>query len=312
MSPIRTSRTKAESAKVSSHARKRKSAGKIKELSLVATKDANRVYEARPRAAKVAATRKLHEELPEVSYGTVPSRHMIPQKRKYLHLTQVTVGGKWRCRDDFAVGRSLIMNAGRGLFCMSRYPAPPNTKLLPYWQPGSRPRVCGFDAGDQKYWFGDDTHGYVNLEGAELHGFLAGLINDNGKFDPLECNCEIRWDDETSMFWVFSGDQGWKEGTVCELYVFYGVQYWFHNFNLLTKKNRKTFHRKHLREIQKLVDAQSSLVYVDPFTGQPMPKSDTPVPAPAPAKCRVGGPGRKPKRAYYSIRGPAGSFTKIA
>ncbi len=56
MAPIRTGRTKAESAKVPSCARKRASAEKKKELPLSDTLDATCVYEARPRAANDAAT----------------------------------------------------------------------------------------------------------------------------------------------------------------------------------------------------------------------------------------------------------------
>ena len=293
-----SARTKANApAKISSK-RHGKLFGMPKGPNTTAGKNATPVSIVSTRLPRQSSARKVAPALRPPPPSFVPTKNQVPRASEYRNLVQITPeGANWECRPDLRVGRSLIRKAQRGLYCLSWTDVPGGEKLLPYWRPGREHRKNGFDAGQERYWFGDGKHGYINMEGAELEGFLAGLLNDNSKFDPELCNCYIAWDDDTRMYWVFA-DEGWSAGTVCELYIFYGVQYWFHNYHLLTLQNRKLFHSKHLASIQKLVDSQTVLKYEDPFTSLPMPKTGTPVPEPPASRVRPG-PG-VPKKPVYA------------
>ena len=290
---MRTRGIKTDSYATSSSVRPRTSF--VRENSSVRTAQSHitPVVRTSTRIPRLASTRKEPDIRPAVDPACVPHGNFVHSTKTWGTLRQITPkGAKWTCRSDLRVGRSLIRRAHRGLFCLNWTPVLPREKIVPYWYPGCRPRLGGFDAGKRRYWYGTNEHGYINLEGAELKGYLAGLINDNGKFDDRTCNCEIRWDEETCMYWVFADDRGWEAGTVCELYVYYGSQYWFHNFHLLTKKSHKLFHRRHLKDIQKMVDEQENLEYINPFTGLPMPKTGTPIVATKPVA--ISAPARRP------------------
>ena len=254
------------------------------------------VYRSNSRMPRKCKARIAQEIVPPAEPADRPSKNQVPWMEDCGQLRQVTPpSAKWVCRSDLRVGRSLIRCAGRGLYCLSETRVEPGEKLLPYWRPNRSLRRKGFDAGTEKYWYGDDVHGYLNLEGAEHEGYLAGMINDNGTFDHSTCNCYIEWDEDTEMFWVYA-NEGWEQGTVCELYIFYGVQYWFYHSDMLTHEKRKLFHSRHLRDIQKLIDSQDRLVYIDPFTRQPALQTEAlPTAETATPRARSAGPGRPRK-----------------